>query len=163
MWPFHLRETFGGSYSISRFHAFVFCLIPSTSTGQSPLLPSPPTTLSSLVPTNPQPPTLITCPISYVRNKWLQNGEEATVEGWASFWKATLLFFYTYISNGRSLAPPLGRKMKLIPSLCLSFSLSLLWKLWSCGEKRSFHHFRPNDDHYCHFGLISRAGFPLLL
>jgi hypothetical protein len=65
------------------------------------------------------------------------------------------LFFYTYISNGRSLAPPLGRKMKVIPSL------SVFWKLWSCGEKRSFHHFRPNNDHYCHFSLISRAGFPV--
>jgi hypothetical protein len=68
---------------------------------------------------------------------------------------SSFFFFYTYISNGRSLAPPLGRKMKLI------LSLSVFWKLWSCGEKRSFHHFRPNDAHYCHLGLISRAGFPL--
>lgn len=125
MWPFHLRETFRGSYSISRFHAFVFRLIPSTSTGQPPLPPSPPTTLSSLVPTNPQPPTLITCPISYVRNKWLQNGEEANCGGMGKFLESydplSSSFFFSihiYRMVGRSRRHSAGKwnSFRLSPS-----------------------------------------------
>jgi hypothetical protein len=77
--------------------------------------------------------------------------------------RSSFFFLYIYIewSVARAATRPENetRPVSLSPCLCLA----LFWKLWSCGENRSFHHFRPNDGHYCHFALISRAALPLSL